>query len=106
MIVVIPSDSSSIEKPRPSYFYCPNAFSPNGDGINDVFNPIVEGNLDFELQIFNRWGNLIYQQNNLGWDGYYNGKYAKDDVYVWKIKLKNIGSTQFQEYYGHVTLIK
>ena len=78
----------------------PNAFTPNPEGPNggvinlekgrnDVFYPVTRGVTDFFMQIFNRWGELIYESNQLeiGWDGYYHGQMAKQDVYVYKLKL-------------------
>lgn len=74
----------------------PNAFSPNlagsgansqSDGKNDVFLPITRGVVEFEMVIFNRWGELMFvsRDANFGWDGYYNGKLCQQDVYVFKI---------------------
>lgn len=97
----------------PEYvIYAPNAFTPtNNDGINDTFMPRGIG-IDpdnFEMTIFDRWGNAIYKTTdiNRGWDGRANGgdKIAQIDVYVWKIVTKDFrGDTH--EYIGHVTLIK
>jgi len=76
----------------------PNAFSPNlsgsggggndaSNGKNDVFLPITRGVVDFEMVIFNRWGELMFESRdpNMGWDGYYNGRLCQQDVYVYKI---------------------
>lgn len=72
----------------------PNAFSPGGgagsvgsDGKNDIFLPITRGVVDFELMIFNRWGELLFQSRDpeKGWDGTYNGKLCQQDVYVYKV---------------------
>ncbi|ELR69364.1 hypothetical protein C900_05054 [Fulvivirga imtechensis AK7] len=78
----------------------PNAFSPNlsgpigGEaggipGTNDIFLPLTEGVAEFEMLIFNRWGELLFQSTNknIGWDGYYNGKLCPQDVYVFKLNL-------------------
>ena len=90
--------------------YVPNSFTPNGDGINDVFLPIVNGvdPFKYELLIFNRWGELIFeeQQSSQGWNGYHKGVIAKDGVYVWKINCKEVSGVKIREYIGHVTLIK
>jgi large repetitive protein len=97
----------------PEYIlYAPNAFTPfNHDGINDVFMPSGVG-IDpdnFEMTIFDRWGNLIFKTTDLakGWDGKANGgqNVAQIDVYVWKIKTKDYkGDNHF--YVGHVTIVK
>ena len=90
--------------------YVPNSFTPNGDGINDVFAPFVNGAdpLNYDLLIFNRWGELIFeeQHSSKGWDGYQNGVLAQDGVYVWKINCKEVSGGQYHEYIGHVTLMK
>ena len=69
-----------------SNIYVPNAFTPNGDGINDIFKPEMYGisNDGYEFLIFNRWGELIFntEMKELGWDGRVNGSIVKSDVYV------------------------
>jgi len=71
----------------------PNAFTPNGDGINDVFNYythfILSGRSNFEIQIFNRWGSLMYKSNDISatWDGKYNGDYVPTGIYLYNIKF-------------------
>lgn len=89
-------------------FWVPNAFTPNGDGLNDVFLPIVYGVEDYSLDIFDRWGEKIFSTNQIkqGWNGYYKGTLCKDDVYVWKITFKNVVSRKVEEHVGHVTLLK
>ncbi len=90
--------------------YVPNAFTPDGDGVNDYFYPEVIGadTEDFELLIFNRWGELIHTSNNptTGWDGYYNGMEVQSDVYVWKIECKDVAFGNKQSFVGHVSLIR
>lgn len=76
----------------------PNAFSPNPNGgnggiygandtNNDVFHPVIKGVDKYELNIFSRWGELLFVSKDItiGWDGYYKGKLCTQDVYVWKI---------------------
>ena len=73
----------------------PNAFSPNvagaaGDGSpgkNDVFLPLIRGVKEFEMLIFNRWGELLFvsRDTQTGWDGYYKGRPCLQDVYVYRI---------------------
>ncbi|MFZ5553511.1 MAG: gliding motility-associated C-terminal domain-containing protein [Bacteroidota bacterium] len=90
--------------------YVPNSFTPDGDGINDIFFPIVSGHdpLSYELMIFNRWGELIFEShsNQVGWDGYHKGMMSKQDVYVWKLKVKKLNDGEKKEFYGHVSLLK
>lgn len=92
-------------------FYAPNSFSPNEDGLNDVFIPKVVG-FDvstFEMLIFSRWGQLIYYTDDYtkGWNGIANhgAELAQHDVYVWKVSLiDNQGLPH--TYNGTVTLLK
>ena len=65
------SDSITVIKLCPSVIYIPNSFSPNGDGHNDVFQIISENVIECNIQIYDRWGELVYQNNdiNKGWDG-------------------------------------
>jgi gliding motility-associated-like protein len=75
----------------------PNAFSPNlsasgigggmSDGKNDIFLPLTRGVVEFELLIFNRWGELLFESRDpdLGWDGTYKGKLCQQDVYIYKL---------------------
>lgn len=68
-------------------FYVPSAFSPNGDGKNDIFRPILVGmkSLD-DFRVFNRWGQLVYQgsgNEGNGWDGTFGGRAQDAASYVW-----------------------
>lgn len=74
-------------------FYVPDAFSPNGDGINDTFYPMPD--TDYELSIYDRWGNLVYK-GNTPWDGIG----YKPDIYVYLV------TTSRSKLYGEVTLMK
>ncbi len=70
-------------------YYVPNAFSPNGDGLNDIFRPIPVGIKSTEsFRVFDRYGQLMFQTNKWleGWDGMYKGKNALGGTYVWTIK--------------------
>ena len=87
--------------------YVPNAFTPNGDGLNDVFQPKGFGIVKYALRIFDRWGEELYYTENFfqAWDGVYHGKLSQDDAYIWKINVTDVFS-KAHEYTGHVTLIK
>ncbi|CAN5326415.1 hypothetical protein BH09BAC5_BH09BAC5_00790 [soil metagenome] len=91
--------------------YVPNAFTPNGDTHNDIFLPIGVG-IDpskFEMWIFDRWGNLIYQTTDmyLGWDGKVQGgsNISQQDTYVWKV-IAYDNSGYYHSYIGRVSLIR
>ena len=64
---------------------------------------------DYELLIFNRWGEVIFESRNpnIGWDGKFNGKLMQDGTYVWKITIRTTESKREKKsYYGHVNLLK
>jgi gliding motility-associated-like protein len=92
-------------------FYAPNAFTPDGDGINDTFYPLGVGwDLDsYELMIFDRWGQMVFfsDDKQKGWDGKANNgaEMAQIDVYVWKVKLRDTKG-YMHNYIGHVTIVK
>lgn len=95
-------------------YYVPNAFTPDGDGINEIFLPILN-NFDeenYQMMIFNRWGEIIFQTENIltGWDGSQTKgpvtEKVKNDVYIWKINGRNKDSNERVELIGHVSVIK
>ena len=88
--------------------YVPNAFSPNLDGINDIFKLYnsgcpLEG---FEMHVFDRWGGNVFYSNdlNIGWDGTYKGKKVELGVYVYQIAYSAFGKKEFLE--GDVVVIR
>lgn len=87
----------------------PNAFSPNGDGANDVFRlAVIEGKVTVEhLEIYSRWGQKVYEsfEADASWDGRIVGKDAPSDVYVYKIRWRNSdGSLRVES--GELTLLR
>jgi gliding motility-associated-like protein len=95
----------------PNYeIYVPSAFTPNSDGINDSFMAKGEGIKDFKLFVFDRWGNEVFYSDDImkGWDGKFMAKgtdIVQEDVYVWKIELKNFKNQPFR-IAGQVSLMK
>lgn len=75
-----------------SEFYIPNAFTPNGDGDNDVFLPVSPNVSDYKFEVFSRWGQLIYATTDpmQGWNGKAMGIRAKEGVYVWQISYTEV----------------
>ena len=70
----------------PCVFEVPNAFTPNGDGINDSFGPVYQCYFaDYLLRVFNRWGQEVFTSTDpaQGWDGRIDGKEAPSEVYMW-----------------------
>jgi gliding motility-associated-like protein len=92
--------------------YVPSAFTPDNDGLNEVFKPVVTG---FEpdsylFSVFNRWGERIFTTNDAGaaWNGSVNGgnHYAPNGVYVWMVEVTDAYSAERLKLKGHVTLIR
>jgi gliding motility-associated-like protein len=86
----------------------PNVFTPNGDGINDIFTPIVYSKIENpSIIILNRWGNIIYKNSNplSGWDGTSNGKKCTEGVYFWRVDYDDINASKFSKH-GFIHLEK
>jgi PKD repeat protein len=96
----IQSDTIRVEFEEGRPVLVPNAFSPNIEGPNrsridpsqpapgnDIFYPVAVGASEVKLQVFNRWGQIIFESNELGygWDGYHNGSLCAQDVYIYKL---------------------
>jgi len=90
-------------------FYIPNSFTPNGDKYNNGFRGTGVGIVNYELHIFDRWGNFIWQSTELDeyWDGKANGgsNIVQEDVYVWKVLLTDVFGKR-HSYIGTVTVVK
>ena len=90
--------------------YVPNAFSPNEDGDNDYFHPVLNGPApeDFILNVFDRWGALVFVTTDYlaKWDGSYRGSQAQQDIYVWKISYREAGNDKLNVIRGHVSLLR
>ncbi len=89
----------------------PNAFTPDGDNLNDTFSPVIEETNCFEkynLTIYNRWGNEVFISTDptLVWDGKYESKNATSDVYVYILKYKLVGESEEKVENGNITLIR
>jgi len=86
--------------------YVPNIFTPNGDGLNDTFQPKGFGIVEYELRIFDRWGQQLMMSKDItqGWDGFFKDKLSKEDTYVWQIRLTNVFG-KAHELTGHVMLL-
>lgn len=92
--------------------YIPNAFTPNNDGVNDVFR--VEGtDIDptrFTMQVFDRWGEKIFETNDV--DGFWNGNvngggyYSPDAVYTWRVVIYSLSTAERYELTGTVTMLR
>jgi gliding motility-associated-like protein len=86
----------------------PDAFTPNGDGVNDIFRPNQESNpIQYKLIVFNRNGQQVFQSlsTHNGWDGYYNGRQLPTGVYYW-ICTYTMGDYKTANKKGWVTLLR
>ncbi|HOZ87750.1 MAG TPA: PKD domain-containing protein, partial [Bacteroidia bacterium] len=109
------NEASAIITVKPDFnVFIPNSFTPNLDGINDVFLPVFSAfGLDpktFDMEIFTRWGTSIYhtKDNTKGWDGSIQNKGAeplKEEVYVYKLKYKDLEGKIYNKL-GYVTLLR
>jgi gliding motility-associated-like protein len=97
-------------KPQEYVFYAPNSFTPNGDGINDVFIPVsnVVDLLSYEFDVFDRWGAVIYSTRNpnAAWDGTAGGTPLPNGVYVFRAYAVDAVKKDRHELFGHVTLFR
>ena len=88
--------------------YVPTAFTPNGDGHNDVVRPVLVGITQFDFfNVYNRWGQLVFSttRRNAGWDGMYNGSAQEAGAYVYITQGKDFaGKTVYRK--GTVVLIR
>ena len=85
--------------------YIPNVFSPNEDGRNDIFLPVLRGIKLYNLSIFNRWGTKLFETSDIhqGWAGLFNGLPCPADTYVWKMSFSAING-QMKTLTGYVLL--
>ncbi|MFZ1687820.1 MAG: choice-of-anchor L domain-containing protein [Flavobacteriales bacterium] len=88
-------------------FYAPNTFTPDGDGVNDVFFGNGVGLLTYHMRIFDRWGEVVHDTEDLfgSWDGTSGGMEAPTGVYIYWFRIQAI-SGEVQEHTGHVTLLR
>ena len=84
-----------------------NAFSPNGDGVNDILRVRGLNLLELELKIFDRWGELVFEttDQSIGWDGTFKGKEVDPDVYVYHLRVICFDE-QENLIKGNITLIR
>ncbi|WP_373493601.1 gliding motility-associated C-terminal domain-containing protein [Aquiflexum sp.] len=95
-------------KQHEEFFVMPNAFSPNADGLNDRFHPVMKGVADYNMDIFNSWGEHLYSSAGRGaegWDGFLNGQLLPNGNYVYKVNYTTSKGEQIQKT-GTVTLIR
>lgn len=89
----------------------PDAFSPNGDGINDALRPMVAPGCNiqaFNFRIYNRYGQLVFTgiRPGQGWDGYFNGRPAENGTYMYQLEYTDIYSGKSTRTKGDITLLR
>lgn len=87
--------------------YFPNAFTPDGSGTNDLYMPKGYGIKEFEIMIFDRWGEMVFKSTdmNIGWNGTVKGSSPFQDVYVYKCCIRDLKDNK-HFYTGHITLVQ
>ena len=93
----------------PPKVYIPNAFSPNGDGVNDIFK-IEAGDItidDFQMKVFNRWGTMLFETTDYtkGWDGKFNQQELNPATFAWTLEYTLVNG-DIGNLNGNVTLLK
>lgn len=105
------TDSIILTQKCPTKIYAPTAFSPNKDGINDLFYLYGEDVISIEINIADRWGNIIFKSTNLkdGWNGQFKGLDLDAGIYVWMATIEGYrrnGKSFFETKSGTVALIR
>jgi len=101
------ADTINIFEKCDAKFYCPSAFTPNQDGLNDTFKVISEDINEFNLKIFNRWGEKLFESSNQaqGWDGTYKNTACPAGVYTYVLFVK-FNDGKILNHSGTLTLIR
>lgn len=89
--------------------FVPNTFTPNKDGLNEMFTAYGIEVISYDMKIFDRWGELIFQTSDIdrGWDGIYKGRLVPNDVYVYKIEFATYcNPSESVKKIGHVLVDK
>jgi gliding motility-associated-like protein len=90
--------------------YAPNAFTPDGDGVNDTWIPRIRDQDQrlYQVRVFDRWGEEVWASTDpgKGWDGRLDGELLKTGVFVWKLETREANTSVRHMYIGHVSLLK
>ena len=88
-------------------FYVPNAFTPDSDGKNEVFQGYGSDIGGYNMRIFNRWGSLIFESNDIDypWDGTINGRQAPAGIYIYEFNINDL-TDEIREYTGYFSLLR
>jgi len=101
--IEVHSISNIIKVPQEHAIFVPNVFSPDGDNTNDVFQVMGRGLDHITIEIYNRWGQLVFEAPHLNeaWDGTFRGKPCPIGTYVYQLKVDALTSQS-----GTITLIR
>ncbi len=99
MVVTYLKENFNIDVVRDFYLEAPSAFTPNGDSNNDLFRFEAKNILEFDLKIFNRWGEIVFSTSDVsqGWDGNVNGHAQNIDTYKYTVKARSIHGYEFEK---------
>ena len=102
------SISNTVHVVKPLLLYAPNAFSPDGDGVNDHFSIKGQGGEEYCLEIYNRWGQMVFQSEDMdmAWNGEYRGNQSPIGTYVYQVKAINYGGNKIIVKDGSFALIR
>ncbi|MEO8069353.1 MAG: T9SS type B sorting domain-containing protein [Flavobacteriales bacterium] len=107
------TDSAVVNEFCPATIYVPNTFTPNGDGVNDLFMPVGKNIAELSMRVFDRYGNVLWETDapDVGWDGTVGGVMLPNEVYVWRMTyrfLQDTDGTLGREIsqMGHVTILR
>ncbi len=104
----VQSVSNEIKVESPYLLFVPNAFTPDGDGLNDAWGAIGRGIGEFSIRIFNRWGELVFEADTIDrlWDGHYQGQLVESGVYAYQIQARTLSGSQHISKNGSVTVVR
>ncbi|MEY3398279.1 MAG: hypothetical protein RL220_873, partial [Bacteroidota bacterium] len=99
-------------EPEPFAVYIPNSFSPNGDGVNDIFIPVgsaIDPNY-YTLRIYNRWGEKVFESTDINqpWDGsHQDGEYyVSDGIYTYFLEIRSVFDATYKDYTGQIFVFR
>ena len=103
-------DDTKVKRKCGVIVHIPNVFTPNNDGYNDVFSPIGIDLISYQLNIFSRWGQLVFSSTDIstGWNGTTRGKQAPDDLYIYQLTYQGYQNKILKTFTqnGNFTLIR
>lgn len=104
----VESTSNTVVIAKRLHIQIPNAFSPDGDGVNDSFTAVSDGIEEFSMDVYNRWGEKVYHTDDVlePWTGIYNGTKCQQDAYTYVIHARGLEFGSQTTMKGTVSLIR